>query len=293
MLIVDGSAMIFRAYFSIASGLTTPDGTPINAVFGLVRILIKLMRDFPVDAAAVVFDAGRVTFRNEKFADYKANRPEPPDDMRPQFGLAIETVQSLKVPTYVLPGFEADDIIATLAGAAQKEGYKVSILTGDRDMFQLMCPSCEVIFPGKEGTFVFYNEATFAEKYGIPIDRFVDLKALMGDTSDNIPGVPGVGEKTALKLIANFGKLEQLYANIDSVKPDRIRMLLKEHKDNVFMFRELVTVHSGVPVEYDFAGRTLPNFADDDFQAKLESFGFNRIREETKLIGDLMAKKTG
>lgn len=288
LLLVDSTGLIFRAYWTI-KGLSAPDGTPVNAVFGMLRLMMKVFKDRPCSACAMIFDAGMDTFRREMYADYKANRPAPPDDLRPQFGLSIETCRATGAPVYAEKGFEADDIIATLRNRAMDRGMEVTIITGDRDILQLLAPGVEVLVMKGAGEFEAYNVDKFVAEYGFPVDRFVDYKALMGDSSDNIPGLPGVGPKTAQKLITTYGKLEQIYANLDLVKPDKVRMLLKENQEKVFMYRELVTLHYEVPVEYDFSGRVLPDFSSSELDAKLEGMGFNRIREDAKKLGDLQA----
>ena len=288
MLLIDGSGLIFRAFYSI-SMLTAPDGTPVNAVFGLVRLLIKIFRDLPATASAVAFDAGRTTFRTEQFPSYKANRMEPPDALRPQFKLSIDAARALQLPVYVEAGLEADDLIATVAHQATQRGMEVSILTGDNDLFQLLSPTLEVVTPQKLGETKTVTQQSFEADFGFPVERYVDYKALRGDTSDNIPGVAGIGEKTAAKLVSAYGKLEQLYANLELVKPDSVRAKLKAAKDDVFLYRELVTLKHDCPVEYDFTGRTLPDFGSAELQALLGGFGFNRIREDAAKIGDLQA----
>ena len=286
LLLVDATGLIFRAYYTV-KGLTAPDGTPVNAVFGMVRILLKVFKDYPCCGCALVFDAGTDTFRKEQFADYKANRAAPPDDLRPQFALSIEAAKATGAPVYCIRGFEADDVIATIARHSCEKDLKVSILTGDRDILQLLDGNVEVLLMKGAGEYKRYDEQLFADDFGIPVTRYVDYKALMGDTSDNIPGVPGIGPKTAATLIATHGKLETLYANIDMVKPDRVRQLLKEHRENVFRWRDLVTLRSDVEVEYDFHGRVMPNFASQELNDLLERLGFNRIREDAAKLGDL------
>jgi DNA polymerase I len=286
VLLVDATGLIFRAYYTIR-GLSSPSGDPVNAVYGLVRILLKVFRETPSCASALVFDAGTDTFRKEQYSDYKANRSAPPDDMRPQFDFACDVARATGAPVYTIRGFEADDVIATLADKACAHNLRVSVLTGDRDMLQLLTEQVEVLMMKGAGEYRTYDPHLFEEEFGFPVTRYVDYKALMGDPSDNIPGVPGIGPKTAAQLIATHGKLETLYANIDMVKPDRIRLLLKEHRENVFTYRDLVTLRDDVEVDYDFHGRTMPDFAGAEFQAKLEEFGFNRVREDAAKLGDL------
>lgn len=288
LLLIDATGLIFRAYYSIKGGMTTPDGTPVNAVFGLTRMMLKVFRDVPATAAAIVFDAGRKTFRNEMYPDYKAQRPEPPDDLRPQFALSVETAKATQAPVFIQVGYEADDIIATLAAQAQQAGHAVTILTSDRDILQLLSPTCELLVPARGGDFRSHTLTTFEQDYGFPIERFVDFKALMGDPSDNIPGVKGIGQKGAAKLVSTHGKLEQIYANLDMVKPASMQAKLRNAKDEVFLYRELVTLKVDVPLKYDFGGRTMPDFGNADLQKRLAEMGFNRIRDDARSAGDLM-----
>jgi len=289
MLLIDATGLIFRAYYSIRSEMTTPDGTPVNAVYGLTRMMMKVFRDIPATACGIVFDAGRKTFRTEIMPEYKAQRPEPPDDLRPQFGLSIDTARATQAPVFIVEGFEADDIIATLAVQAQQHNYSVSILTGDRDILQLLGPQCEVIMPAKRGELTVHTVETFTTKYQFPIERFVDFKALMGDPSDNIPGVRGIGEKGAAKLVGTYGKLEQIYGNLDLVKPPSTQAKLRQAKEAAFLYRDLVTLRKDVPVDYDFSKRTLPDFGSAELIQLLTDLGFNRIRQDAKDMGDLMA----
>lgn len=290
LLLIDATGLLFRAYFSIRS-LTAPDGTAVNAVFGLLRMLLKVFRDLPASASGLAFDAGEKTFRNDMFANYKAQRPPPPEDLGPQFDLALKTMQATGAPVYSEAGFEADDIIATLAVQATALGYSVSVLTGDRDILQLVSPDIEVLLVRSMGDHQAYQPARFAGEYGFAVERFVDYKALMGDPSDNIPGIPGVGKVTAAKLVQSYGKLEQLYANIDAVKPDKLRQKLKQHREEAFLYRDLVTLRTDVPVAYDFAGRTLPNFGSKELVDMLTGFGFGQLTEDAKKAGDLQARQ--
>jgi DNA polymerase I len=292
MLLVDATGLIFRAYYSITTAMNRPsDGQAVNAVYGVTRMLLKLFRDEPAAASALVFDAGRRTFRNELYPDYKAHREEPPADMRLQFGLTIDMARTTGAPVFVREGFEADDIIATLVVQARARGLACTVLTGDRDLFQLIADDVDIVLPGKRGEFERVDTAAFDFKYGFPRDRFVDFKALMGDPSDNIPGLQGIGEKTAAKLVSTYGKLEQIYGNIDLVKPPSVKDKLKAGREDVFLFRQLVTLNHEVPELYDFAGRTLPDFANAEFQQYLTDLGFGRVREDAAELGDLQANQ--
>jgi DNA polymerase I len=249
--------------------------------------LLKLFRDLPASASAVVFDAGAKTFRNELYTEYKGHRPPPPDDLRPQFGAAIELAQACHAPVFSLKGFEADDIIATLAQQAAALGYEVDILTSDRDILQLLTPQVHVLLPQKTGEFKEYSTSSFAEEFGFDVSRYLDYKALMGDPSDNIPGVAGIGPKTAARLVSSYGSLEQLFDNLDLVKPDGLRQKLVGQRQSVMLWRQLVTLRYDAPVEYDFTRRTLPDFSSPELLGMLEHWGFSRIRNDAEKMGDM------
>ena len=290
MLLLDATGLIFRAYYSI-SPLTSPDGKPVNAVFGLLRMILKLFREVEANSCAFVFDAGSKTFRNDMFPDYKANRPPPPDDLRPQFAMSIEAARATGAQVFVEPGFEADDLIATLAKQAVSQGQEVTILTGDKDILQLVAPQVSVLLPAKRGEFTRYGVAEFVGRYEFGVERFVDFKALMGDPSDNIPGIPGVGEKTAAKLVKAYGKLEQIYANLDIIKPPKLQQKLITAKKDVYLYRDLVTLKDDCEVNYDYAKRKLPNFASAELASLISEMGFNRLGQDALAFGDLEASR--
>ena len=291
LLLIDATGLLFRAYFSLPP-FTAPDGTPVGAVYGLVRMLLKLFRDVPATESAVVFDAGARTFRNDAYPQYKAHRPPPPDDLKPQFGLAIATAQATAAPVFSREGFEADDLIATLAMQAAAVGHAATILTSDRDILQLLSPTVTVIIP-KKNDFTTYTPESFEAEYGFGVERFTDFKALMGDPSDNIPGVAGIGEKTAAHLVSAYGRLDQLYANLDLVKPEGVRLKLKAGREQAFLFRELVTLRLDAPVAYDFSARRLPDFGSPRLQEMLAHYGFSRLRDDAASLGDLEHREPG
>jgi len=278
LLLVDTPGLIFRGFFSIRE-LTSPDGIPINAVFGVLLQVLKVLRDVKPAAAAAFFDTPKKTFREEQFAEYKANRPAPPDDLIHQFPLTIEAMEAAGCPVLLEPGFEADDLIATYA-AKHREQFKL-ILSGDRDMLQLLDGTTYAMMQAKGVTNVrIYTPDVFREEYGFEPSSFVDYKALRGDPSDNIPGVRGVGEKTAHKWIGKFGTLEELYAHIDEVTPERIQNAIREAKDEVFEYRELVRLcmDCELPPEHDRL--RLPDFGSENFLAFCDKYGLRQIKKQ-------------
>ena len=248
LLVTDTNSILNRAFYGIRANLTTKDGLPTNAVYGMVNIIAKQLDSISPDFAAAAFDRREKTFRSDIFADYKAHRKPMPDELAVQMEPAKECLSALGLTILEIPGYEADDIIGTVATAAAREGIKAYILTGDKDSLQLVDENVTVLLMTNTEVVV-YDVDKFKEVYGIPPSRFVDVKALMGDPSDNIPGVPGIGEKTALKLIAEFGSLEAIYENIEDKRiTPSIRAKLTNRRDNAFMSRRLAAIAQDVPL---------------------------------------------
>src|SRR5579859_7553957 len=229
IVLIDGHAMIHRAFHAVPENLTTKSGEPINATFGFTNILIKALGDVKPDYIAVTFDRAAPTFRHEQFAAYKAYRPTLPDNMRPQFGRIRAMVQAFGIPIYEKDGFEADDVLGTLSVQAVQQGVETVIYTGDMDTLQLVNEHV-MVKVAKRGIseITEYDENAVMARYGFVPAKLPDFKALVGDKSDNIPGVPGIGEKTASKLIADYGNLEGILAHLDDLKPKEQR-LLRDH----------------------------------------------------------------
>src|SRR5215471_10199337 len=209
IVLIDGHAMIHRAFHALPETLTTKSGEVVNATFGFTNILLKALGDIKPDYIAVTFDRPTPTFRHEQFVTYKAHRPVLPDNMRPQFGRIREIVEAFGIPIYEKDGFEADDVLGTLSVQARQQGVDTIILTGDMDTLQLVNEHVRVLVAKRgisEATQ--YDEAAVKSRYGLPPNKLIDFKGLVGDKSDNIPGVPGIGEKTATKLLTEYGDLE-------------------------------------------------------------------------------------
>ena len=252
LMIVDGNSILNRAFYAIRP-LSAPDGTPTNAIFGFMNIFNKYLSEQNPDAVAVCFDVSRKTFRNEIFADYKGTRKGMPDELRAQLPIIKELLCHLGYCPIGLEGFEADDLIGTLSTAASQKGEKCVIVTGDRDSLQLVDQNVTVLLPstkmGKTETTV-YTPETVLSNIGVTPDKIVDLKALMGDSSDNIPGVAGIGQKTATELISTFESLENLYSNLDSdaLRP-AVRAKLEAGRENAEMSKVLATIKRDVPID--------------------------------------------
>jgi 5''-3'' exonuclease (including N-terminal domain of PolI) len=250
LVLVDGSSYLYRAYHALPP-LTNSKGQPTGAVKGVINMLRRLRKDYPQSPIAVVFDAKGKTFRDDLFAAYKANRPPMPDDLRPQVQPIYDIVTAMGLPLLVVEGVEADDVIGTLARQAAEKAHPVVISTGDKDMAQLVCEHVHLVNTMTES---YLDVAAVKEKYGFGPERMIDFLALMGDKVDNIPGVPGVGEKTALGLIQGLGGLDAIYADLEAVRSLDFRGAKKmpeklvEHRDQAYLSYQLATIKTDVPL---------------------------------------------
>nr|MDQ6910314.1 DNA polymerase I [Actinomycetota bacterium] len=234
VLLLDGNSLAYRAFFALPTDMATASGQVTNAVFGFTSMLINLFKDHKPDSIAVAFDLPQPTFRHELVPDYKAGRAAAPDILRQQMGLVRQVVETLAIPIVEVPGFEADDVIATLATQARDRADDVIIVTGDRDTYQLVeDPHVRVLY-NRRGVsdYVLYDEAGIKERTGVPPTLYPQYAALRGDPSDNLPGVPGVGEKTAARLIMAYGDLDGVYEHVDEATP-KLRENLKAHEEQV------------------------------------------------------------
>jgi DNA polymerase-1 len=243
VFLVDGSGFIFRAYHALPP-MSSPDGTPTNAVFGFTKMLMKLVEDTEADYVAVIFDRARKTFRSDIYPEYKAHRPPPPDDLIPQFELVRKATEAMNVAAIDMDGFEADDLIATYARQARERGAEVTIVSSDKDLMQLVDDSV-VLFDAMKNREI--GPEQVVEKFGVGPDKVIDVQALAGDSSDNVPGVAGIGVKTAAQLIEEYGDLDSLLARAEEIKQPKRRQNLIEQADMARVSRELVTLKQDVP----------------------------------------------
>ncbi len=250
LILVDGSGYIFRAYHALPP-LTRKDGTAVGAVYGYCSMLTRLLEQYPDDHFAVIFDAGRVTFRNEIYPDYKANRDAPPEDLIPQFGLIREATNAFNLPCIELEGYEADDLIASYAKSGRAEGYHVTIVSSDKDLMQLMQDEVVLYDPMKQKDMTL---ADVEKKFGVTPDKVTEVQALMGDSVDNIPGVPGIGPKTAAQLIMEYGDLETLLERANEIKQNKRRENLIAHAEDARMSFKLVTLDEEVALPEPIEG---------------------------------------
>jgi len=248
--LIDGTAICYRAYYSYATRhLRNSKGFPTNVPYGFYLCLRKIMSEFKPDGLVVMFDVKGPTFRHEKYEEYKAHRKPTPEDLILQLPLVKRLVEALKIPIMEREGFEADDMIGTAARALSKKGHEVIIVTGDKDACQLVDSKVRLMDPGKD--YALMGSKEVEERLGVPPGRVADLLALAGDSSDNIPGVPGIGMKTATQLIQEFGSLEGVYKNLEMIKSESKRKVLKENRDSADLSLELSTIDCDVPVKLD------------------------------------------
>jgi len=244
--LIDGSGFIFRAFHAVRM-LNRPDGTPVNAVYGFTQMLMKILEDTDADCLAVIFDAARITFRNDIYPDYKAHRPDPPEELIPQFDLVKQAVRAFNVPAIEMSGFEADDIIATYARMAKEAGADVTIVSSDKDLMQLINDKVSMFDAMKNQPI---GAEQVVEKFGLGPEKVVEVQALAGDSTDNVPGVPGIGVKTAAQLLAEYGDLESLLARAEEIKQPKRRQTLIENAELARISRQLVQLRDDVPVEH-------------------------------------------
>ena len=281
LYLVDGSSYIYRAYFAIRH-LSSPSGHPTNAIYGFIQMLLKLLKDYDPQHVAVVFDAGRITFRTEMYPEYKANRAAMPDDLRVQMGPIREVVRAFNIPTLELNGFEADDIIGALAGRFSANGGRVVVVTGDKDLMQIVTDKVTLLDTMKDKQ---SGVAEVIERFGVGPERVTDILGLAGDSSDNIPGVPGIGEKTATKLIQEFGSLDQLLERATEVKGKNGEKL-REFREQALLSRRLATIECNVPIEIALEDLAAQEPDQEALNAFFKKYGF------TSLIKELTARAT-
>lgn len=296
LILIDGHALAYRMFFALErTGMKTSKQQPTWAIYGFVKALIDILKKHTPDALIVSFDVSRRTFRTEEFEDYKANRQAMPDSLREQMQSIIDAVQVFDIPVYTKEGFEADDIIGTIVTKAKTQGFKSYILTGDQDSFQLIDEDnmIEVLIPSK-GELIEYTTDKVFDKLGVYPSQIIDYKALRGDTADNIPGVKGIGEKTAAKLLSTYKNLDNIYAHIEEIKPDHIREKLVNDKEMAYKSQYLATIIRNVDLDFNFDDAKLnkPNPNEvKEFFTKFEFYGFlKQFDNIMALFGDASSK---
>ena len=279
--LIDGSGYIFRAYYALPPLTRKSDGLPTGAVSGFCSMLFKLLEDSKSDQNlqkpthfAVIFDSARKTFRNEIYSDYKANRSEAPDDLAPQFEYIRKSVLAFNLPSVDLPNYEADDLIATYVDQILKKGAKVTIVSSDKDLMQLYKKGVRIFDPMKNK---FITDDDVVKKFGVDASKVIDVQSLAGDSSDNVPGVPGIGVKTAAELINKYGTLENLLKSANEIKQNKRRETLIENKDKALISKKLVTLDHNSPVNRELSEFKLQNIDKDKLYKFLREMEFNRL----------------
>jgi DNA polymerase I len=288
LFLLDGSSLAFRAFFALPESIATQAGQPTNALFGLSQMLLKVVTEYRPACIVCAWDAREKTFRDELYEEYKAQRPSMPEGLSAQWALLPELMEAFGIANLVKPGYEADDILGTLAEEAKRQGVSSIVVTGDRDAMQVVDEDIWVMSTGRGVTDVkIYTPAAVLERFGVTPAQIPDYIGLKGDSSDNIPGVPGVGEKTAAQLLQQFGSIEELYTRLDEVKSEKRRALLKEHEQDARLSLRLATMVLDVPLEHDLVelvtscGYQLPVGTLD---AAFERFEFRNLRRRLKEI---------
>jgi len=279
LVIFDGNALIHRAYHALPP-LTDRNGEVVNAVYGFTSMLLKILREIDPEYVAVAFDKKSPTFRHEISEDYKANRPETPEDLAPQFDKVRQVVRAFNVPLFEMDGFEADDVLGTLSHQAKEAGAEVIIVTGDADAMQLVQEGISVLYPktGRQfGDTILYGEDEVTEKFGVKPELVADYKALVGDASDNIKGVPGIGPKTAVKLLSDYGSIEEIYQKITAIEPERIKNLLIENEETARQSKVLATIVTNLPVVLDLDKCRLNQYDRSQVIELFQQFAFSSL----------------
>lgn len=289
LYIIDGNSYIYRAFYAV-KGLFTSTGLPTNAVFGFMNMLLKVIREKSPSHVAIAFDPKGPTRRHREYKEYKAHRPPMPKDLVPQIPYIHRMVETFRIPVLIQEGQEADDVIATLAVRARDDGMQVVIVTGDKDILQLVGPGITVYDTLKEKV---YGPQDVEERYGVPPERMVEIMGLMGDASDNIPGVPGIGEKTAQILIKQYGTIEDVLIHAPEITRPKLRQSLQEHAHLARLSRELARLHTDVPITVDYPALVLKEPDNAALQTLLRELEFTSLlRHVTREPGQAVSYET-
>ena len=287
LYLIDGSAYIYRAYHAVR-GLSNSSGLATNATFGFTRMLIKLMQDRTPGYVAMFFDAKGPTFRHERYAAYKANRPPMPDDLVVQLPWIRKVTEAFNIPVFEKAGYEADDLIGALARRAEKHGFHVVMVTGDKDFMQLVTDRCTIWDPMKDKII---DPAVIRETFDLDAPQMIDVMGLSGDTADNIPGVPGIGQKTAVRLIQTFGSMDGVYEGIETITAKKQKEKLLQFKDQALLSRELVTIDRNAPVAFDPQQLKRQKPDDGALTRLFAELEFRQLQQEYMPQGDAVARR--
>lgn len=287
LVLFDGNAVMHRAFHALPP-LTTKNGEPINAVYGLISMLLRVIQELHPTHIAFAFDRPEPTFRKQMFEQYQSQRPEMDDELGSQFEKAYRVIEAFSIPLYSKAGFEADDVIGTIA--TQCSADEVIIVTGDRDILQLVNEKIKLYMPGKGlNTAFLMSEKETVEKMGVKPKLIVDLKGLIGDASDNYKGVPGVGPKTALKLLDEFGSFEGIYKNIDKI-PESVKNKLVMNEESARMSFDLARIRTDVEVDFDMEKTGKWQVDSTEVKKLFEEYGFRTLSNRVKTVGEQLQK---
>jgi len=282
LFLIDGYALAYRAYFAfIKRPLINSKGQNTSAIFGFINMLLRILKTESPDHIAVVLDSKEPTFRHERYKEYKATREKMPEDLASQLPMLKDVIRAFNIPVLEMPGFEADDIMGTLAKRAEKENVETLLVTGDKDFMQLVSDTIKMYKPpkGTEEPEIIDSDGV-VKKFGVQPDRVIEVLALMGDSSDNIPGVPGIGEKTAIPLIQQFGAVEELLKNVDAIDKKGVQKKLRENSESALLSKELVTINTQVPIEISFHELNASEWDMQTLTSLLKELEFKSILEQ-------------
>ncbi|OGG25760.1 hypothetical protein A2960_05455 [Candidatus Gottesmanbacteria bacterium RIFCSPLOWO2_01_FULL_39_12b] len=290
LVLIDGHAILYRAYHALPTSLTTPKGQIINAVYGFTSMLLKVISELKPTHLIVVFDTPQPTFRNKLYKDYQIQRPKADEEFIVQIDLVKKVVNEMNIPLFECPGFEADDVIGTVVKQYRKENSETIVVTSDRDMLQLINGKVKLYMPVKGLSISkLYGEKEAEERMGVKSSQIVDYKGLVGDPSDNYPGIPGIGPKSAEKLLRVWGTLENIYAHLSSIDGKLAEKLL-EHKDSALLSKQLATIVVNAPVTFNPEACILKNFDRPNVHNLFAEFGFRSLIP--RLRSDNIQQKT-
>ncbi|MCQ2547449.1 MAG: DNA polymerase I, partial [Clostridia bacterium] len=284
IVIIDGNSLINRAYYAMQKPMITKDGIYTQGIYGFLNMLSKIMKDYSPEYLTVAFDRKAPTFRHEAFEGYKAGRKGMPPELAMEMPILKDILHAMNIKTLEMDGFEADDIIGTVSRVAEEEGLEPLIVTGDRDSFQLCTHIAKVIYTKKGVTeFDLFDHDKMLEVYNCTPKQFIDLKGLMGDKSDNIPGLPGVGEKTAMKLLEQFGSVEELIVHSDEIENEKLRNKVQENEQMAMMSKKLATINVFTPIDFEISDFKVVDYNYDELIEIYRKLEFNKFLKELEL----------
>lgn len=283
LVILDSNSLLNRAFYALPP-MVTSNGQPTGAIYGFTTMLFKILNEIKPDYIAAAFDKTKITFRHEEYAEYKAGRKKMPDDLSRQFEPVKKLLRAFNIGIFEKEGYEADDIIGTISKKYEGEDIEIIIFTGDRDVLQLVSDYTKVMITRKGITEIdVYDRAALKERYGLSPAGIIDLKGLMGDVSDNIPGVPGIGEKTALKLLYEFGTFENIFDNLDKISSKKLKETLEKHKEDAYLSKRLATINREVPIEIDLNDMRLEGYDTSKIRELFIEYEFKSLLDRIKL----------